>query len=139
MKPRRHARSTKAQQRKLFPIPVGADQDQVVALGDPGASPQRQDLLAVESPGMGEVDRFERRRIAQLGGVQPPLKLALLAGRPLGVDQQAEPLLEAEGGGLVGLELFLDGVGHRAQLHGVELVEGLFDQHRSSFVVVAAA
>ena len=88
---------------------------------------------------MGEVDGFERRRVAQLRGVQAPLKLALLAGRPLGVDQQAQALLEAERGGLIGLELFLDSFGNRAQLHGVELVEGLFDQHQSSSVVVAAA
>ena len=73
-------------------------------------------LLAIELPGAGEVDGFERRRVAQLGRLQAPLELALLAGRPLGIDQQAEPLLEAERGGLVGVELLLEGVGHRAEL-----------------------
>ena len=87
---------------------------------------------------MGEVDGFERRRVAQLGRVETPLQLALLAGRPLGVGQQTESLLEAECGGLAGLQLLLEGVGHRAQLHGVEFVERLFDQHRSSSVVVVA-
>ena len=43
---------------------------------------------------------LERGRMAQLGGAEPPLQLALFAGRPLGVDEQAEALLEAEGGGL---------------------------------------
>ena len=38
------------------------------------------------------------------GGAKPPLQLALLAGRPLGVDEQTEAFLEAESGGLVGLE-----------------------------------
>ena len=52
---------------------------------------------------MGEVDGLERGRVAQLGRLQAPLQLALLAGCPLGVDEQAEPLLEAERGGLVGL------------------------------------
>ena len=90
--------------------------DQVVAFGDPRAGAQREDLLAIELPGAGEVDGFERRRVAQLGRLQAPLELALLAGRPLGIDQQAEPLLEAERGGLVGVELLLEGVGHRAEL-----------------------
>ena len=117
-------------------MPVGADQDQIVAFGDPRAGTEREDLLAVESPGMSEVDGLERCRVAQLGRLQAPFELALLAGRPLGVDEQTEPVLEAERGGLVGLELFLEGVGHRAELHRVELVERLFGQHRSS---VAAA
>ena len=51
--------------------------------------------------------------------------LRCLAGRPLGVDEQAEALLEAERSGLGGLDLLLAGVGHRAELHGVQLVEGL--------------
>ena len=75
--------------------------------------------------------------MAQLGGAEPPLELALLASRPLGVDEEAEAFLKGEGGGLVGLELVLAGVGHRAELHGVQLVEGLFDQHRSSSAVAA--
>ena len=90
--------------------------DQVVAFGDPRAGAQREDLLAIELPGAGEVDGFERRRVAQLGRLQAPLELALLAGRPLGIDQQAEPLLEVERGGLIGVELLLEGVGHRAEL-----------------------
>ena len=53
---------------------------------------------------MGEVDGLERGGMAQLGGAKPPLQLALLAGRPLGVDEQTEAFLEAESGGLVGLE-----------------------------------
>ena len=84
--------------------PGRADQDQVVAFGDPRAGAQRQDLLAVEPAWMGEVDGLEGGRMAQLGGAEPSLQLALLAGRPLGVDEQAEALLEAERGGLVGLE-----------------------------------
>ena len=63
--------------------------------------------------------------MAQLVGAGRPLQLALLAGRPLGVDEQAEALLEAKGGGLGGLELMVAGVGHGDELHGVQLVEGL--------------
>ena len=88
-----------------------------MAFGDPGAGAEGQDLLAVEPARVGEVDGLERGRMAQLGGVEPSLQLALLAGRPLGVDEQAEAFLEAERGGLVGLDLLLAGVGHRAELH----------------------
>ena len=123
---------------KALPDPARPGDDQIVALGDPRAGSQRQDLLAVELSGSGEVDRFERRRIAQFGRLEAPLQLALLAGGRLGVDQQAEALLEAERGGLARLQLLLEGVGHPAELHGVELVEGVFDQHGSSSSRVAA-
>ena len=116
----------------------GAGHDEVVAFGDPGAGAQRQDLLAAEPAGMGEVDGLEGGGVPQLGGAEPAVELALLAGRPLGVGEQAEALLEAEGGGLAGPELVPAGVGHRAELHGVELVEGLFDQHGSSSRATAA-
>ena len=112
--------------------------DQVVAFGDPRASAQCQDLLSVEPTRMGRVDGLEGGGMAQLGGAEPAVELALLAGRPLGVHEEAEALLEAEGSGLVGPELVLAGVGHGAELHGIELVEGLFDQHGSSSWVVAA-
>ena len=95
--------------------PGGTDQDQVVAFGDPGAGAEGQDLLAVEPARVGEVDGLEGGRMAQLGGAEPPLQFALLAGRPLGVDEQAEAFLEAERGGLVGLDLLLAGVGHRGK------------------------
>ena len=86
---------------------------------------------------MGEVDGLEGGGMTQLGGAEPAVELALLAGRPLGVDEEAEAFLEGEGGGLVGPELVPAGVGHGAELHGIELVEGLFDQHGSSRVVAA--
>ena len=81
-----------------------------MALGDPGAAAQREDLLAVESAGVGEVDRLKRGGgIAELGRVQPSLELPLLAGGPLGVDQQPEAVLKAERGGVIAVERLLDG------------------------------
>ena len=50
---------------------------------------------------MGEVDGLERRRVAEPGRAEAPLELALPAGRPLGVDEQAETVLEAEPGGAI--------------------------------------
>ena len=105
---------------------------------DPGAAAQGEDLLAVEPARVGEVDGLERGGIAELGRLQPPGQLALLPGGPLGVDQQAEAFLEAQRGGLAGPELVLDGLSHGPQLHRVQLVERLFDQHRFSSGVAGA-
>ena len=90
--------------------------------------------------------RSRRDRIrAQLADLKMPGALEAIDDVLTGVDgggvtasEAIETLLEAERGGLVGLELFLEGGGHRAELHGVELVEGLLGQHRSSPVVVVA-
>ena len=71
-----------------------------MSLDDPGAGAECQDLLAVEPARVREVDGLKGGGMAQLGGAEPPLELALLAGRPLGVDEEAEAFLEAEGGGL---------------------------------------
>ena len=88
-----------------------ADQQQVVALGDPGAGAAGQDLLAVEPPrGWVKSTASSVAGWRSLAVRSRRSQLALLAGRPLGVDEQAEALLEAEGGGLVGLE---SGAGRR--------------------------
>ena len=42
----------------------------------------QENLLAVEPPRVGEVDGLERRRMAQLGGAEPPMLDLLLAGSP---------------------------------------------------------
>ena len=54
--------------------------DHVVALSDPRAGAEREDLLAIEPARVGEVDGLERRRVAQLGRAEAPVELALLAG-----------------------------------------------------------
>ena len=59
-----------------------------MAFRDPRAAAEGQDLLAVEPARVGEVDGLEGGRMAQLGGAEPALQLALLAGRPLGVNEQ---------------------------------------------------
>ena len=115
-----------------MPIPVGPMNQQVMAVGDPCAAAQTNDLLALEPARVREVDGFKRGGIPQLGGPQPPRQLPLLAGGPLGVDEDAKPVLEAEGHGLVGAERLLHRLGHRAEFHGGEFFQGLFDQHGSS-------
>jgi len=59
-------------------------------LGDPRAGPERVDQGLVETaPGTVPVEIFEGRLAAQVGGLEAPLQLALLAMRPLGVDEEA--------------------------------------------------
>ena len=57
---------------KTLPDSTRPGDDQVVALGEPRAGSQRQDLLAVEPSGRREVDGLERRRMTQLGRLQAP-------------------------------------------------------------------
>ena len=95
-------------------------EDQIVALGDPPQVASVRTCCRLSR----QVDGLEVGGMARLGGAEPAVELALLAGRPLGVDEEAEAFLEGEGGGLVGPELVPAGVGHGAELHGIELVEG---------------
>ena len=60
--------------------------------------------------------------------------LALFAGGPLVVDQQANPVLEAEVGELGRAELSLEGLGHGGQVHGGHLLDGGVHEHRVSFL-----
>jgi hypothetical protein len=58
-----------------------------------------------------------------------PAKAFVLAGMPLGLDEQAEALVEGEGG-QVGLALLLGpGGGQGVELEGVEFLEGGGVQH----------
>jgi hypothetical protein len=50
----------------------------------------------------------------------------------LGVDEQADPLVEAERPDRWVLQLRAIGVGHRAESEGAEAVEGGFGQHGQS-------
>ena len=138
MKPRRHARSTNAHARKLFPTPHGPVTTKLWRSAIHAQAPSVRTCWRLSRRGWVKSTAFERCRVTQLGRLQTPLQFALFAGGPFGLDQQTETLLEAERGDLAGLQLLLQGVGQRAQLHGVELVERLFDQHRSSSVAVVA-
>jgi hypothetical protein len=68
-----------------------ADQNQVALLGD-------QAQVASEwtrpAPGAVPVDVLQRRLAAEVGLPQAPAQLALFAVGPLGIDQQADSILE---------------------------------------------
>ena len=65
--------------------------------------------------------------------LQAPSELALLAVRPLAVDEEPDSILEAEFRPLARSELLLKGLGHRVQLHDMHLVECLLLEHGVSF------
>jgi len=88
-------------------------------LGDPGARRQGVELGLIEAPPRAvPVDVFERRLAAQVGGPQSPSEFALLAMRPLGINEQAEPILETELGKLGIAELPMEGLGQGREPQG---------------------
>ena len=139
MKPRRHARSTKAQQRKLFPIPHGPVTIKLWRSASHAQVPSCQDLLAVEPSGRREVDGLERRRMTQLGRLQAPLQLALFAGRPLGVDSRPKRSSKPSVAASPLCSCCWTASAIAPSFMALSLSTVLFDQHRSSSSVVAAA
>ena len=111
----------------------GADQQQVAMLGDPGAGGERLDEGLVEpAPRAEPVDVLERGLAAQVGLPQAAAQLALFPMRPLGVDQQADAVFEAELGELGMAELALQGLGEGGQAQGTEFVDGGVGEHQTS-------
>jgi hypothetical protein len=104
-----------------------------VAALDEAAVAQAEHDLAIQTAVL-EVGILEGGWIAQLRHVKPRLEPLLLAGEPLGVDEKAESLVEAQlrvgGRG----ELLPESLGHTRELHGVHLVQRLFHQHSCSLV-----
>jgi len=70
----------------------------------------------VELPAGGIVDRLDAGlRQLELGFLEGAGQALVLPGQPLGVDQQPEALIEAEGGELGGLLLLGPGLGQGRQ------------------------
>src|SRR2546428_170229 len=99
--------------------PGGPEEEEVGMRGDPGARRQGMKLGLIEPPPRAvPVDVFERRLAAQVGGPQSPSEFALLAMRPLGIDEQAETILETELGKLGIAELTVEGLGQGREPQG---------------------
>jgi hypothetical protein len=90
--------------------------------------------LAVEPAGVGVVDVLEGGGDAHLRRVEASLLTLVLAGLPLGVDEQSEAFVEAELGMLGRGLLQPKGFGHARELHRVQLLDRGFHQHSCSLV-----
>ena len=84
---------------------------------------------------MLEVDVLDARRaIAEPSELQASREAASFALGPFAVDEQPDPLLDAEVGVVVGsVELLLQRTGEAVHAQLGELLEGLLDGHASPF------
>ena len=118
----------------------GAGDEDLLVLVDPAAGGELADHGLVELAAGGVVDGLEAGlRQLELGFLEGAGQALVLPGEPLGVDEQPEPLIEAEGGELGVLLLLGPGLGQGRQLEGVQLVEGRGGEHRASLLVVVPA
>jgi hypothetical protein len=86
--------------------------------------------MTVLFPAGGIVDRLDAGvRELELGLPERPAQALVLAGTPLGVDEQGEAFVEAEGGELRVLRLRGPGRGQGGELEGLELFERLGVEH----------
>ncbi len=106
--------------------------EQVVVGVDPAGLGQAEDDGAVEAAWGPEVDLLHADALAQLGRLQAQLEPPVITRLGLAVDEQAEPLLEAELQVLALLELLAHGLDHARQAHRLQLVEGLVDEHQTA-------
>src|SRR3990170_837155 len=109
-----------------------ADDEEVEMLADPARAGEREHDLTIQAAGGRVVEVLERGGVAELGDPEAVGELALLARAPLGLDEEAEALLEAEGRELARGKLMLEGVRHGSEPHRVHLVEGGLGQHELS-------
>jgi hypothetical protein len=108
----------------------GAEEEHVLVSSCEAALKEAPQGAAVEAPGAVEVDVFGAGGQAQARLPQEPRQGATAALGPLGVDEQAEALLEAQAAGRSALLLREEGVGHASQAHLAEAAEGRFAQHQ---------
>ena len=78
---------------------------------------------------MAEVDVLDAGREPQLGALEVSLQAPVGTVPDLAVDQQPEPLLEAEHLVLGAFQLLGQGAGHPGEAQGVEVVQGRVDEH----------
>ena len=108
----------------------GADEEQVAVLSDPGTGGERLHEGLVQAAARTEpVDVLQRGLAAEVGLAQAAVQLALFAVGPLGIDEQADAILETEVGELGGAELALEGLGQGGQAQGTQFVDGGVSEH----------
>jgi hypothetical protein len=76
---------------------------------------------------------------AETGGLEVACEAAVLAVLHLPVDEQAEALLEAEGGVVGTLELVDERAGHAREGEGVQLVDRRRDEHAGDLLLTRSS
>lgn len=99
---------------------------------DPAVLCQLQELVFAQTAGGLVVDRLEGGDpVLELGHPQPPGEFAVFPVEPFVIDEEPDELGLAEALVILALDSLLQRLGEGEELHGVELVEGLFEQHNS--------
>ena len=98
---------------------------------DPAAGGELADDGLVELAAGRVVDGLDARlRELELGLLQGAGEALVLAGAPLGLDEEAEALVEGEGGEVGLLLLRGPGRGHGVELEGLEFLQRGGGEHR---------
>jgi hypothetical protein len=93
-------------------------------------SPRSSDRLA------RQLDVLDAGRAdLELGRLQQPGHASVIAPGDLALHQQREPVVEAQFGGGGAGGLLLDGADHAVQAQALQLVQGVFVQHGSVFLL----
>ena len=104
-----------------------------MVLDDPAAGGELSDQRPIEFAAGRVVEILETRvRNPELRFFEPAGELAIVPREVLGLDEQADALVETERPDRRVLELRAVGVGHRAEMEGAQAVEGRFGQHGRS-------
>src|SRR5664279_334297 len=109
----------------------GAADQQIARMAQPVAAGQRRDESAVERSTGAPVDVLDAGRTdLEPGCLEKPSDTSVIAPGDLGLHEQREAFVEAQraGGGAGGL--LLDGTDHAVQAQALQLVQGVFVQHR---------
>ena len=109
-----------------FADPGGTGNEAVSLMADPLARGQLVDGGAFEPARMAEVDVLEAGGLFEVGVSQAGGQGAVFLPDSLAFHQKGQSLVEAQVTAVGLLPLFLPGVGHAVELHGVEFFHGLF-------------
>ena len=109
-----------------------ADDDQMMMVADPLAGGELVEQSAVEAAVGAEVDVLDDGRLAQPGLAQAAGEALVLAAGRLAIDEQPEPILAAQFGGIGSVLQLDEGIGHGGEAERAQALDRGVDQHRIS-------
>ena len=109
------------------------DDDQMMMVADPLAAGELVEQSAVEAAGRMQVDILDDGGLTQPGLAQAAGEALVLPAGRLAIDQQAEPVLARQLGGIRRVLHLDEGVGHGSKAERAQALDGGVDQHLFSF------